>query len=161
MANIGQSSKARFSWVDHSNERTNTQLHFIPVVDNASNATLLDAATGIIPTMSAALDLITKLPNAGVTVSIPLETNSPTLPLDATAQRETAIRWSYADVVTGKKYRFDTPGPIDDIVPTGSDDVNMAAAEVIAFKAVFDANVQSEVGNDVTLLSGRFVGRRS
>jgi hypothetical protein len=161
MAAIGASTKVHFSYLDHSAEKTRTQLHFAPVDTTGDNGTLLTAGTGTIGEMQIALNLLTKLPDAGVVISLPFDTASPALPLDATAQREVAIRWSYSDNTTGKKYRFDLPAPIDDIVPTGSDDVNMAAAEVIAFKIVFDANCKSEVGNAVTLISGRFVGRRS
>jgi len=161
MTAIGQASAAHFSYLDHSGEKTRTQLHFEAVDDTADNSGLLDAVTGSIALVGTALGLITRLPQAGTVVSIPISTLSPGLPADAMAQREHAIRWVYKDDVTGKKYRFDSPAPVDAIVPTGSDAVNMAAAAVLAFKAVFDANIKSEVGNACSLLTGRYVGRKS
>jgi hypothetical protein len=158
---IGQSSKARFAYLDHSAEVTHTALHFEPLFSDASNVGVLDTPAGSVALIGTALALITKLPQAGTTMSVQLDTSTPSIPTDATAQRETAIRWTYADTTTGKKYRFDVPAPIDDIVPTGTDEVNMASLDVIAFKAVFDAEVRSEVGNGVALISGRFVGRHN
>lgn len=161
MAQIGGPSKHRFAYLDHSAETTHCQLHFDPVQGAASNDGIWNAVTGKVFLMKDALDTITRLSPAGVTASLQLEANAASLPADALAQREIAIRWSYRDLTTGKMYRFDTPGPVDAIVPTGTDDVNMASVAVLAFKAVFDANVISEDGNSVSLESGRLVGRRS
>lgn len=161
MAAVGESSKVHYSYLDHSGERTRTQIYFQPLDDSGDNSGLLDAVTGAIAVMGTALAAITRLPQAGTTMSTSVDEASPSLPADAMAQREIAIRWVYADDVTGKKYRFDSPAPVDAIVPTGSDEVNMAAAAVITFKAVFDAQARSVDGNTVTLLTGRFVGRRS
>ena len=161
MAAIGVTSKVHFSYLDHSGERTRTQLHVFPLDDTVGNNAILDDTTGNIALLGTALGLLTRCPQAGTTVSLSMDESSPGIPADAMAQRETAIRWSYSDNVTGKKYRFDTPAPVDAIIPTGSDAVNMAAAAVLAFKAVFEANAVSPDGNDVTLLTGRFVGRRS
>lgn len=161
MADIGNNSKVHFSYLDHSGERTRTQVYFEPVDDSGDNSALLNQTTGAIALLGTALALLTRCPQAGTTVSIPIDVASPGLPADAMAQREMAIRWQYTDVITGEKGRFDTPAPVDAIVPTGSDNVNMAAAAVLAFKAVFDAQARSKDGNAVQLISGKLVGRRS
>jgi hypothetical protein len=161
MTDIGLSTKARFQFLDHSAENSHTQLHFEPIDDTGNNAVLLDAAIGRLKVMRDAIMAVSKLAPAGVSISIPFETLSPSPPVDATSQRELAARMSYSDTVTGKKYRFDIPAPDDDYVPTGSDEINMGAAVWVAFKQLFDTNVVSELGNPVVLISGRFVGRNS
>jgi len=160
MPAIGLSTKFRASFLDHSGERTSTQLHLDPLDSSGDNSTVI----GLISTggsLAVALTAMSRLPLAGITASVPLVTASPGLPVDAMAQREIAIRFTYSDDVTAKKHHFDLPAPVDAIIPTGSDNVNRAAALIVAFKAVFDVSARSELGNDVTLLTGRFVGRRS
>lgn len=160
MADIGVSSKVRWGFLDHSAETTHVQLHLSPLDDAGDNSAIFDLFSPA-GALTVALYAMSKLEPTNIITSIPIAQSAPTVPTDATAQREVAIRFIYADNVTGKKYRFDVPAPVDAIVPTGSDDVNMAAALIVAFKAVFDANAKSELGNAVTLLSGRFVGRRN
>lgn len=153
--------KVHYNYIDHSAERTRTQLYFADVASDGSNyGDLFDAVTGSVDILRIALDVITKLNETNVLASIEAHIAAGTLPSDATAQRETAIRFVYIDNVTNKRYRFDVPAPADAFVPTGSDEVNMAAAVVITFKGIFEAQCVSPVGNPVTLISGRFVGRR-
>jgi len=161
MAALGDISKVHYSYRDRSNELTRSQLYFAPVDDSGDNSALLDPATGAVAVVGTALSLLTKLTQAGTHISIELSPDAGTLPSAADAQREWAIRWSYADTVTGKKYRFDTPGPIDAVVVAGTDFIDMANALVIAFVAAFEADCLSPVGNAVNVLNGRIVGRRN
>jgi hypothetical protein len=159
MAAIGVSSQASFGFVDHSGEHTRTKLHFAPLDGSADNSGLLAFPTGSIDLIAIAMALLTKLPSTGVTLSVRLGTSAPALPADATAQRELACRVIYADTVTGKKYRFDLPAPIDALVPSGTDQVDIGTTDFDAFRLVFEAEVLSEVGNPVVVLSARIVGR--
>jgi len=161
MAPIGSASKVWFKYLDHSGEKTRTMLHFAPVDDTGDNSGLLDPIGGSISELGTAMGLMSKLSKDGTDVTIPIDTTTASIPAAADAQREWAIRFSYVDTVTGKKYRFDVPAPVDAIVPSGTDEVDLAATLVAAFKVIFDAQVLSEFGNPCTLLSGRIVGRRN
>ena len=161
MTAIGNASKVSYTYLDRSGETTKSQLHFDPIDDVGDNSAVLDQATGSVALVGTALGLLTLLPQAGTSVSLPIGVFSPALPSNPSANREVAIRFIYKDNVNAKKYRFDLPAPVDAIMPLGTDDVDMADTLIVAFKAVFDANVKSEWGNACTLLTGRFVGRRS
>lgn len=157
------STKVHFGYIDHSAEPTRTQLHFPAILANGTNfPNIFDPSpSGKVDNVRLALADVTKLNETNVQASITAHQATGSIPADATAQRETAIRFTYIDNVTNKKYRFDIPAPADAYVPTGSDDVNMAAAVVQAFKTIFEANCVSPDGNAVTLLYGKFVGRRN
>jgi len=161
MTAINTFSNVHYSYRDYSNELTKTQLHFAPIDDAGNNDALLDAATGSIAVVGTAASLLTKCVQAGTTLSVKMDNGTAGLPVAADAQREWATRFSYQDDVTGKFYRFDIPAPVDAIVQSGTDLIDMADALVVAFKAAFEANCISEDGNAVTLVSGRIVGRRS
>jgi hypothetical protein len=161
MTALGDVSKVHFSYRDRSGELTRSQLYFVPVDDSADNSSLLDQATGAIAIVGTALGLLTKLNQAGTNISIQIDAGTAGLPAAADAQREWAIRWDYQDTTTNKHYRFDTPGPIDAVVVAGTDLIDMGNALVIAFKAAFEADCKSPVGNAVVLNSGRIVGRRN
>jgi len=161
MAAVGVVSKVHYGYRDRSNELTHSQLYFAPLDDTGDNSAIIDQTTGAIAVVGTALSLLTKLTQAKTTLSIEMQPDSGTLPAAADAQREWAIRWSYSDTVTGKFYRFDTPGPIDAVVLPNTDQIDMTQALVVAFQAAFEADCVSPVGNAVALLSGRIVGRRS
>jgi len=161
MAPLPEPSKVHFSYRDYSNELTRSQLYFNPLDTTASNAGLIDPATGAIAVVGTALSLLTKLVQAGTTLSIDMSGGTAGLPIAPDAQREWAIRWQYQDDVTSRFYRFDTPGPIDAVILPNTDLIDMTDALVIAFKAAFEANCVSPVGNAVVLVQGRVVGRRS
>lgn len=81
-------------------------------------------------------------------------------PVVATAQRELGLLVTYTDSVTGKKYRLTIPGPKwATIGQAGTDMVDTADALWTAFVTAFEAHAVSEVGNAVTVTSGRLVGR--
>jgi hypothetical protein len=152
---------ANYGWIDHSAESSRTRLNFPEIESDGSNYENITGATGNIELMRVAVQAVSKLNETRVTMSQVLHTAVGTIPADATAQREMAARMTYVDNVTNKKYRFDIPAPDDAYVPTGSDDINMAAAVWVTFKTAFDSLVVSPDGNAVTLLSGRIIGRRS
>lgn len=151
-----------WGWLDHSGERTKTTLHFDDLAGDGSNFTDFSSPAGPRGLMGTELQLLTKLQHTKTQLSHTLNTSVESIPADATAQRETAVRWIYADNVTGKKYRFDTPAPVDLLLQTGTDVIDLAAnAIALQFKAAFELNCVSPDGNAVTLLSARYVGRRS
>lgn len=153
----------RVGWLDHSNERTTTQIHFEEIESDGSNyADLFAPVTGKYALMKAGLVLISKLNHTKTTAPIQVDQSVESIPADATAQREMAIRWMYVDDVTGKKYRFDTPAPVDALIQSGTDVIDLVAnVAAAAFVALFEANCVSPEGNAVTMYSARLVGRRN
>ena len=156
-------TKVHFGYIDHSAESTRTQLYVAELESDGSNfPNVFDPSpSGSVDNLRLALDTVTKLNETNVTASLLAHEAVGSIPADATAQREIAARMTYVDNVTGKKYRFDIPAPDDAFVPTGTDDINMAAAVWVTFKGLFEANAVSPDGNAVTLQSGKLVGRRS
>lgn len=153
----------RVGWLDHSNERTTTQFYFEDIAADGSNyGDLFDAVTGQYDLMKAGLIAITKLNHTKTTAPIQVDQSVESIPADATAQRELAIRWLYVDNVTGKKYRFDTPAPIDALIQSGTDVIDIVANfGADAFVTIFEANCVSPDGNAVTMYAARLVGRRN
>lgn len=94
-------------------------------------------------------------------VHLPKSRQAETLPTAATAVRELGIMVSYSDNVTAKKYHFVIPGPAEGLLVAGTDNVDPANADWIAFKSAFETDVLSEAGNAVTVLSGKLVGRNN
>lgn len=76
------------------------------------------------------------------------------------AQRELGLKVTYSDNVTGKLYQMTIPAPDWANIGSGnSDQVDPADAAWIAFKAKFETEAVSEVGNPITVTGGRLVGR--
>lgn len=73
------------------------------------------------------------------------------------------LRWyvPYTDNVTGKLYGRTVPCPDLTLLTAGSDNMNMALAAAIAYKAAFEAAVVSPDGNPVTMGQPYVVGRNS
>lgn len=150
-----------YGWIDHSAEPSRTQLHFEELLDDGSNFEAVLGDAGKADLMRLALEAVTKLNETRVTASVKIHGAVGSIPTDPTAQRETAARMIYVDNVTGQKYRFDIPAPADAYVPTGTDDINMADTDWVVFKTAFELNCVSPDENPVTLISGRYVGRRN
>lgn len=81
-------------------------------------------------------------------------------PTVKTAQREMGLLVTYQDTVTGKKYRITIPGPKWATLGTyGTDNVDTTQALWTAFVTAFEAHAVSELGNPITVVGGRLVGR--
>lgn len=83
-----------------------------------------------------------------------------TQPGSLLAQREIGLMVSYSDNVTGKLYRITIPGADwANLGQPGTDQVDATAAGWVAFKAKFETEARSPVGNAITVTGGRLVGR--
>lgn len=164
-ADIGNTAPVRISWVDHSGEKTSQVLHFPAIVNSNAAGNIEGLATdvtGSYDIMKAGLIAITRLNHLNARMGLKLDQSVESLPADQMAQREMAVRWSYVDDVTGQKYRFDTAGPVDALIQSGTDVIDIVAnAAALAFVALFEANCVSPLGNAVTMTGARLVGRRS
>ena len=148
--------------IDHSAELTRSLVYFEDIqADGLNWPTLFAPTTGKYDLLKVPFILLTKLNLTHSLMGQEVDTSVPTPPVAASAQRETAMRVSYVDDVTGKKYRFDIPSPVDAIIQAGTDVIDLADVLVAAFVLVFEAQCVSPVGNAVTVVGARFVGRRS
>jgi hypothetical protein len=155
-------TQANISFVDYSKERTTVSFNLAAVAADGSNwDTLVSDVASELALSKAAIDAITGLNHVATGVTVPKVYEDTPITYPAYGHdREEAVRFTYQDNVTGKLYRFDIADPVD-IFNTNSDDVDMGDALVIALKAVVDADWKSELGNAVTLISGKKVGRRN
>lgn len=81
---------------------------------------------------------------------------------DPEAQREEKWLGFYLDGTTGKEWRFELPCALmSKLDPNSRHQIDMTDADVIAFKAAFEAYVRSPDGNTVTLQRMIHVGRNT
>lgn len=162
MAPITPATPVSMGMIDHSGERTAFNFNLPGIETDGSNFdTLFAPATGSYDVLKATAILLTKLNLTKSTASIVVETSVGSLPAAASAQRETAARFTYVDNVTAQKYRFDIPSPVDAIIQTGTDVIDLGNALVAAFVADFESQCVSPLGNPVTVVGARLVGRRN
>jgi hypothetical protein len=157
------STPIRISLLDHSNEPTSVNLHFDPVESDGSNwAELFANVTGKVDIVQTAVQAVTKLWTQKTSMGQDINTPFNGVPTDPSAQRESISTWIYQDDVTGKKYRFNVPGPVDTIRQVNTDEIDIAANVVaMAFVAIIEANCVSPDGNDITILRAYCTGRRA
>lgn len=149
-----------YSYMDETKESTRINLSLPAIASDGSNWNSVIAAVGSkLALLGTALSSMTLCDEYKSQISIVIAKSAPTYPSDAGAQREFVARFTYSDNVTGTLYRFDLPGP-GDIFKAGTDEVDLTNVGGLAFKAAFEANAVSPVGNAVTLLRGVRQGRR-
>jgi RAB protein geranylgeranyltransferase component A len=155
-------TQANIRFVDHSKEMTTVSFNLGAILADGSNYdTLVSDVASHLALSKAAIDAITGLNHVATMVSVPKIYEDTPITYPAYGHdREIAVRFTMQDNVTGKLYRFDIADPVD-IFNTDSDDVDMADALVVALKAIVDGDWKSEMGNAVTLISGKKVGRRN
>lgn len=76
-------------------------------------------------------------------------------------QREKKWRVRYVSTVTGKRYSIEIPGAIlTGNLVAGTDFLNIASGDGLAFKTVFEAEAREPgTNNSVTVVNVQFVGR--
>jgi hypothetical protein len=154
------STEVNFGLLDYSNEPSRTRLYFEELDDE--NYAGLFGTLGAVPVAQEALEILTGCTRTGTTATILVDAGSSLPPENVNAQREIAIRVSYQDTVTAKRYRFDVPGPIDELYPPqGTDIVPLSNLIAAAFIAVFEEVCRSVDGNAVVVTSIRLVGRNN
>lgn len=157
---MADSTKLYFGLIDYSAERSGVTV-YLPELD-ASNYAALFGVGGRAALLQTELEIITGLTRTGTSATVPLAPGSDALPANVNAQREIAVRVSYQDDVTGKKYRFDIPGPVDALYPPqGTDVIPLDNVLAAAFIAVFEAQAVSVDGNAITITGLRLVGRNN
>lgn len=152
-------AKVGMSFEDYSGEMSRTDF-FMNVAGTDYAAVIAEAAKGTAGSVTAEIcglsDCVCQISDIQA-LSTKYGDPAPTV---ATAQRELGLLIIYTDTVTGKKYRMTIPGPKwATIGQAGTDMVNTSAALWTAFVTAFETHAVSEVGNPVTVTSGRLVGR--
>lgn len=153
-----------FGMIDHSAELTGTQLYVDPVaVDGGNWDTLItDAGTSVKDILVTSIATMTKLNFTNVTVSMIVDQAAGSIPSAADAQREWALQFIYVDTDnSNKRYRFSVPAPLDAVVPSGTDVVNLANVIVAAFITVIETYCVSPDGGAIEVIEGRLIGRNS
>jgi hypothetical protein len=151
------------TWVDFSAEKTRTKVYLSDVAADGSNwAALAAQTTGAHDVVKAAMAAITRLNHVTTKFSIEVEQSIPSIPADAMAQRELAVRWTYVDNVTGDYGSFHTYGPIDALLQSGTDTIDIVAnVAAAAFITIVEPILVSRAGNAVTIVGARLVGRNT
>lgn len=150
-----------FTFVDHSGEKSTLTFRVEAIESDGSNwAENVGPVTGKRAVLGTAVGLMTKMNETMSGIYIPATPGSGALPAEG-ADRELALRLTYEDTVTKKKYRMDIPAPVDGIWKPNSDELDLADVGVAAFIVVLEANHISQDGNPINVLYGHKVGRRN
>lgn len=153
-------TKVEYGWIDNSNERTRSTLYFVDV-DPLTNPGLAALGTGV-NAVRTALDTVTLLNETEVSFRMILHTAAPTPPASVLAQRETGLRLSIADTVTGDVQKFDLPGADWTVYRTsGTDVADLTKPDLAALKTAIETHCVSKAGNTVVVASGHFYGKNN
>jgi hypothetical protein len=156
---ITGATKVTVGMVDHSAEPTKVSFH-IPMLEDDNFADLFAPTTGAVDLCEIAIESLSDCNTTSTHSSITNNTDAGQAPATVTAQRETAIRFSYVDTVTGASGHFDVPGPKVALYPaTGTDNIDLGNVTVAAAVLVFEANMCSPAGNPINITRATFVGR--
>lgn len=157
-------TQVHFGMVDHSGESSGTILYFDPVAVDGTNwdSLFTDVGTSVHDLVKAGIVTMTKLNMTRTIASIVVDESAGSLPSEADAQREWAIRFVYIDLDnSNKKYSFTVPAPTDAVVPSGTDVVNLANITVAAFVTLIETYCKSPDGGDIEIVEARLIGRNS
>ena len=154
-------STLHFGMIDKSGEQSGVLLHIDAPADGDDYDAIIDPVTGIHQLLKDALIPLTKLNLTRTILSVEVDTSSGSLPSAADAQREWAIRFTYKDLTTNRKYSFTVPAPVDAVVQSGTDEVDGGNLLIAAFITAVEAYCKSPDGNDIDVQSGRIIGRNS
>lgn len=152
--------KGGVTFYDESGEKSRVDLYFADLT--AGNiATIPDqldiSVGGSLAQLIAACSLCIPIKSD---ISYEVSKAAQVKPGNANAQREIGISCTYTDNVTGALYHFTIPGgDLANLLAAGTDHVDTTKAAWQALKTAFETYCKSPVGNAVTLVSGKLVGR--
>lgn len=156
-------SSVNFTLVDNSNELTNTKI-YLPQITAANHDTVTgDASSGQnVYELRQAINGVIIGNHVRRTIAHSVIPDLGTIPASAFAQREIALRVSYQDNVTSKKYEL-TFGTADlaALATQGTDVVDITSGAAATLVSALENYAVSPDGNDITVLTMSIVGRRS
>ena len=155
-------TKIKVGVIGHSGELSSINYYLPEIASDGTNwPTNFADATGREDLIKATLAPMTLMNFTKTTVTIVVDENVPSLPADSHAQRELALRISYVDTVTMKKYRYDIPGPDPLVIPSGTDEVPLGNVLLAAHILVMEAQAVSVDDNPIQITAARIVGRNN
>lgn len=154
--------KGGVTFYDESGEKSRVDLWFADLTAETV-ATIPDqldiANAGSLALLIASCSLCTPVKSD---ISYEVSKAAQVKPGNVNAQREIGILFTYTDNVTGSLYHFTIPGgDLANLLAAGTDQVDTSKAKFTALKTAFETYCKSPVGNAVTLVSGRLVGRNN
>lgn len=164
MALNGGPTKVEMVFIDHSRELSRTSFHLPYIQDDGSDApTVATDVASAYALVKAAIDAATLCNHKQSNLIAFSEMSSAVIPSSVNAQRETGLWVEYQDDVNFKFYSLTIPGPDFSLfAQANTDEVDIAAnVAAIALKAVLDAQLVSELGNSITVVRMRLIGRRN
>jgi hypothetical protein len=153
-----------YGMIDRSGEQTGTQVYLTDLADDGGNfdTVLTNATTGDYDVVKAAIITLTDCNMTRSIASLVVDQSVGTVPSVWSAQRELAVRFTYQDETTLKKYSFTIPGPNSDITQEGTDVIDLSGNIIVAAAVtVFEAKLRSPDGNNITILAAKLIGRNS
>lgn len=148
--------------IGHSGELSSINFYLPEILADGTNwPTLFAPATGYLDLIKATLTPMTLMNFTKTLTSVTVDEDIPSLPADPHAQRELALRVSYVDTITFKKYRYDIPGPQAGVIPSGTDDVSLGNVLFAAHIVVMELYAVSVDDNPIEITAGRIVGRNN
>lgn len=152
-----------FNLIDHSGETSTVSFNTPDLDDTNINGYLNTTIGQPLGDLKAAIDALTLMNEAKITINASQIVSPASLPADPNAQREQGLQVKYTDTVTGKKYRFTVPGLNRTLVAQQGTDVVDFENNVLmqALVAAFEADYTSEFGNPVTVYAASMIGRNN
>ena len=153
-----------FGMIDRSGEATGTQVYLTPLADNGSNFddVLTTPTTGDYDLVKGTIITLTDCNLTRSIASLLVDESVASLPIVWSAQRELALKFIYQDETTLDKYSFSIPGPNSDVTQAGTDVLDLSGNIILAAAVtVWEAKLRSPDGNNITILSGKLIGRNS
>lgn len=158
-------SRISFNLIDHSSETSGPTIYIQdPAADGSDFTEYSSTATpGTLYTdLKAAIAALSSMNFKSITLNLEMEDLLGTIPADADAQREVAIRCYYRSDVTGKLYSFSVPGvKRSEFAVSNLDEIPLTDPKIAALKAIIDVYGRDEFGNGVTMERVVWGGRAS
>lgn len=144
-------------FIDYSGEKSSTTWHVAPpdVGDDFTDA--ISAANNV----QGAIGVVTLCNFTKLNMIHNIETDVPSLPANASAQREMALWIQYVDDTDGTYQSMSIPAPdLPLLAQANTDEVDIVAnITAAALVLVLEANVKSENDNPITVTRMRIIGR--
>jgi len=146
--------KAKFSGLDYSLEGTSTGV-WMPVL-SAANFT---AQATAIAAIQAAIQGVSLIDYEGQEYPAMVEVRETIPPTSPFAQRESKWLVTMTDNVTLEINQFEIGGPDLVLLVAGTQLMDVSGGAGAALVTALEANAQSKLGNSVTFVSAKHVGR--
>jgi len=149
-------SKVTVNWLDYSGESSRSSV-YVPTV-NAGN---FDAIVALATLVGTTFETLSDCTRKNTQLEMIQDAANDAVPSDVFAQREIGFSVQYMDATTGRKETTRIPGPVDDLIPEGTDVLPLANLAFAALIADIEANCVSRDGNAITVTRGVFTGRNN